>query len=67
MQDYLPLALVEEQAERQIGAEECGNDGKGDGFDQPRWTYDLMRCAVGCGASVWLGCGAGHWGILYRL
>jgi hypothetical protein len=27
----------------------------------------LLWCAVGCGASVWLGCGAGHWGILYRL
>ena len=35
MQDELPLALIEEQAEGEIAAEECGENGEGDGFDEP--------------------------------
>jgi hypothetical protein len=44
VQDELPLALVEEQAEGEIAAEERRNDGEGDGFGEPDGTDDI-RCS----------------------
>ena len=45
MQDELPLALIEEQAEGEIAAEERGNNGEGDGFEEPARADDF-RCSA---------------------
>jgi hypothetical protein len=55
VKDELPLALIEEEAEGEVAAEECAENDEGDGFDEP----DRADVFLG-GAVVWLGCGAGH-------
>jgi len=63
VQDQLPLSLIEEQAEGEESAEECGDDGEGDGLDEPDGAYVFLRQRT----FFWLGCGAGHGEVLYRL
>jgi len=60
VQDELPLALVEEQAEGEIAAEERSNDGEGDGLDEPDGADDIRWSGLRGGGLAWLGCGAGH-------
>ena len=67
MKDQLPLALVKEQAEGHVAAEERGENGEGDGFDEPDGADFFLVIALRCGTLVWLGCGAGHGEVLYRL
>ncbi len=62
MQDELPLALVEEQAEGEVAAEERRNDGEGDGSDKPDGADDIRWGGLRWGGLGWLGGGAGHWG-----
>ena len=62
MQDELPLALVEEQTEREVAAEERRNDGEDDGFDEPDGTDDIRWSGLRGGWPGWFGGGAGHWG-----
>ena len=53
MQDELPLALVEEQAEGEVGAAERGEDGERDAFEEPDGADDFGGVGL-----LW--CGAGH-------
>lgn len=59
MKDELPLALIEEQAERDVSADGGGENRQADGFGEPdgmygvRWGGGLICCSG-------LGCGAGH-------
>jgi len=55
VQDELPLSLIEEQAEGEESAEECGDYGEGDGLDEPDGADVFLR-----GDFVWFVCGAGH-------
>jgi hypothetical protein len=59
MQNQLPLALVEEQAERKIGAQKRPEYGDGECFEQPRGidNFDLGGLLF---AVVSFGCGAWH-------
>lgn len=43
VEDELPLALVEEEAESGIAADQGGNDGDTDGFEEPDGIDDLRR------------------------
>ena len=63
MKDKLPLALIEEQAEREITAEDGDDYGAEDSFDEPDgidwfWFGSWLRLALGrfCG-------GTGHEGV----
>ena len=67
VQDELPLALVEEQAEGEVAAEERREDGEGDGFDEPDGADDIRWSGLRLAAFGWLGGGAGHRGLLCRL
>ena len=60
MQDELPLALIEEQAEGEVAAEESHDDGDDDGLHEPEGTYDFRRSAGWRGVLAWLRSGAGH-------
>ena len=64
MQDQLPLALIEEEAEGEITADERCKDGESDGFNQPDGIDDLWdwlgRCALVRRLSIGLGVGARH-------
>ena len=60
VQDELPLALVEEQAEGEVAAEEGRNDGEGDGFDEPNGTDDIRWNGLRRSGLGWLGGGAWH-------
>jgi hypothetical protein len=42
MQEELPLALVDEQAESQVGTEKGGGDGDGGGLQEPAGIDDFM-------------------------
>ena len=59
MQDELPLALVEEQAEGEIAAEERRKDGEGDGFDEPDGADDFRWSGLSVGCAL-LGFGVGR-------
>jgi hypothetical protein len=52
VQDELPLALVEEQAEGEVATEERGKDGEDNGFDQPDGTDDVRGNGLRGGAFV---------------
>jgi len=60
VQDELPLALIEEQAEGEIAAEESHDDGDGDGFHEPEWADGFRWSASWRGVLAWLRSGAGH-------
>ena len=63
MQDELPLALIEEKAEREVAAEERRNDGEGYGFGEPDGTDDVRWSGLRGGGLVWLGEGTWHRGL----
>ena len=64
MQDQLPLALIEEEAEGEITADERCKDGESDGFNQPDGIDDLWdwlgRCALVWRLPIGRGIGARH-------
>ena len=41
VEDELPLALVEKQAEGKIAADDCCEDDTADGLEEPDWAYDF--------------------------
>ncbi len=59
MKDELPLALVEEQAEGEVAAKKCSENGDGNGFDEPDranvFLLGALRCGVACLAWAWGG------------
>jgi hypothetical protein len=61
VQDELPLALIEEEAEGEITTEEGRNDGEGDGFDKPDGADYVRWSGLRWDGLVWLGDGAWHW------
>ena len=60
MKNELPLALVEEQAEGEITAEESRDDGDGDSLDEPEGAYNFRGNVGWLGTFAGLRCGAGH-------
>jgi len=60
VQDELPLALVEEQAEGEVSAEESRNAGDGDGLHQPHGADVFILNFGWRSVLVWLRSGAGH-------
>ena len=60
MENELPLALIEEQAEGEIAAEESRADSNGDGLHEPEGVYDFRWSAGWRGVLAWLRSGAGH-------
>ena len=55
MQDELPLALVEQQAEARVAADEGGEDHDADGLEEPDRVDDLgSRGGWSWGGLVWL-------------
>ena len=60
VQDELPLALVEEQAEGEVSAEESRDDGDGDGFYQPHGADVFVLNFSWRSVLVWFRSGAGH-------
>jgi hypothetical protein len=54
------LALIEEQAEGEIAAEESHDDGDGDGLHEPDGADDFRRSAGWRGVLAGLRSGAGH-------
>ena len=67
VQDELPLALVEEQAEGEIAAEEGRENGEGNGFEQPDGARRLRWSGARRWRAVWLGSGARHEGFCMTL
>ncbi len=75
VQDELPLALVEEEAQGDVAADEGSEDGEANGFEEPERADDLGEIFCGCllgwrafglGLGGWGGLGARH-GSLRRL
>jgi hypothetical protein len=60
VKDELPLALIEEQAEGEVSAEQRGESSEGDGFDEPDGADYLVSNGRLFGSLAWLGGGAGH-------
>ena len=60
VQHKLPLALIKEQAEGEIGADERGKGGEDDSLDQPDWADNLGLRRRWRGTLVWLGDRARH-------
>ena len=60
VEDELPLPLVEEEAEGEIAADECSDDGCGYGLSEPKRAYDFRRGVGWRGALAGLRSGAGH-------
>ena len=46
MQDELPLALIEEQAEGEVTAQKCSEDGEGERFQKPGWIDSFELCRL---------------------
>ena len=55
VEDELPVALVEEKAEGEPCAEECGEEAEGEGFGEPERVDDLDGVVGGFGVGATLG------------
>jgi hypothetical protein len=55
VQDELPLALVEEQAEGEIATEESRHDGESHSFDKPDGADDIRWSGLRWDWPGWLG------------
>ncbi len=60
VQDELPLALIKEQAEGEVAAEERRENGEADGLGEPDGVDDIRWSRLWWRALVWLGSGARH-------